>query len=166
MFSGRLFMKRKHLSLLILFIIVFGVTGCRINNGDIGVLYGVWTVTEVEVDGEPYSGWKQNGYNESFFQFQNNICFVTRTNERFDTQSQACTWQWLKEDTRIELNFTHTDNNNPEPGGYTYAPPAWLLLTVPAVYTFEIDWTDEKHCVWSTTNSEGQHLTYHLKKTY
>ena len=149
-------------------IVLIALSGCRMNNGDIGLLYGVWAVTDVEVNGEPYHGWQSNGYNESFFQFQNNIVFVTRTNSLYDHEDQAGTWEWLKEDTRIALNFTHRDNLNdtPRPGGYMYGAPAWLLLVEPVIYNFDVEWTDDKHTVWTTVNTSGQRLTYHLKKTY
>lgn len=144
------------------------LTGCKVNNGDIGLLYGVWAITEVKVDGEIYTGWKENGFDESFFQFQNNICFVTRTNALYDSQTQVGTWEWQTEDTKIELNFSHYDDRypNPAPGGYMYGAPDWLLLTQPTVYRFDIEWTDDKHMVWKTVNTEGQNLVYYLKKTY
>lgn len=144
------------------------LTGCRMNNGDIGLLYGVWVVTGVEVDGSEYDGWRGDGYIDSFFEFQNNICFVCRTTERQDMQTQVSTWEWLTEDTEISLNFTHTDDRFPVPvpGGYTYGAPDWLLLTEPGIYVFDVRWDDDKHMAWTTVNTEGQRLTYHLKKTY
>lgn len=159
----------KHLQIIFIFcsvVLCAVLAGCRVNNGDIGPLYGVWNVTAVDVDGEPYDGWKSHGYTESFFQFQNNICFVTRTNDLYDSQSRACTWQWLKKDTEIELDFSHTDTASPNPGSYLYAAPEWLLLTESRVYVFSVDWEGSKKMTWSTVNTAGQRLTYHLTKTY
>lgn len=154
------------LKVLVIVFLSVVATGCRVNNGDIGLLYGVWTLTAMEVDGEPYEGWTTNGEFETFFQFQNNICFVTRTNSLYDSQSQVCTWEWLVEDTEIRLDFGHTDSANPEPGGNMYTSPNWLLLSEPTFYDFTVRWTDDKHFVWTTINTSGQRLTYYLKKTY
>lgn len=156
------------LSLLVIAVSFIAVPGCRMNNGDIGVLYGIWTVTEVKVDGQIYDGWKIAGYDDSFFQFQNNICFITRTNDLYDSETQVCTWEWKERDTEIALNFTHHDNENPvpHPGGVTYSPPFWLLLDEPGIYTFDVEWKGDKTMVWRTVNAAGQALTYCLKKTY
>ncbi len=154
--------------LILALVVTATLTGCKVNNGDIGLLYGTWAVTEVEVDGASYDGWHTDGYTDSFFQFQNNICFVTRTNERYDAESRAGTWEWVKDNTEIALNFTHHDDHfsTPTPGGYMYGAPEWLLLTEPAVYTFTVTWTDDRHTVWTTVNARGQRLTYHLKQTW
>lgn len=140
---------------------------CRMNNGDIGLLYGVWAVTDVQVDGKPYD-WNAGEYTESFFQFQNNICFISRTGPLHDYQNQVCTWAWVKDDIQIELDFTHYDDANPTPsvGGNMYSPPTWLLLTEPGVYVFDVTWHDDKNMTWTTVNTNGQRLAYRLKKTY
>ena len=150
----------------ILALLCVSLGGCVTNNGDIGRLYGIWNLTEMRVDGEVYQGWRQDGYNDSFFQFQNNICFVSRTNDRFDVQNQACTWQWIENQTVIELDFSHTDDANPEPGGWPYAAPQWLLLTNPTKYSFEVKWDNDKRMIWNTVNTQGQKLTYYLSKNY
>lgn len=141
------------------------LAGCRMNNGDIGVLYGVWAVNAVEVDGQTYEGWNDDGW-ESFFEFQNNIVQVIKVSPLHDEISCFGTWQWVTEDTRIELDFTHHDDRFPEPGENIYAPPAWLLLTTPGVYGFDVVWHGEKKCEWSTVNTAGQRIKYYLKKTY
>lgn len=140
-------------------------SGCKVNNGDIGLLYGVWFVSSVEVDGAPYTDYRADG-SDSFFQFQNNIINIARTDAYHSVENRYGTWEWIKEDTEIALNFTHHDNAHPTPGEYMYGPPEWLLLTVPAVYNFDVSWTDDKHCVWSTVNTEGRQLKYYLRKTY
>lgn len=147
-------------------IIVFILTSCRVNNGDIGPLYGSWVLTEMKVDNEIYTEWKSDGYDNTFFKFQNNICEIMRTNDRLDTDSRVCTWQWVTEDTEIELNFTHTDDRFPEPGGYLYNAPDWLLLDGPGLYKFNVKWNGEKNFVWTTVNNKGQQLAYTLKKTF
>ena len=141
------------------------LTSCRINNGDIGPLYGAWALTAMEVDGEPYTAWSDDGH-EWFFQFQNNIVLIMETTPLHDYTEHFGTWEWVKEDTEIALNYTHTSNDYNEPGTGYYTPPAGLLLTEPVVYTFNVSWTDERHFVWTTVNTEGQRLTYHLKQTY
>lgn len=161
-------MKSSKTALTTIFVSMFLaviLSGCRVNNGDIGPLYGAWVVTEVDVDGMVYDGWKNDDYDNSFFEFQNNICFVKCTNALNDCLTQTCTWEWVKKDTRIALDFSHYDNQFP-PGGYMYGPPKWLLLTQPTTYEFDVVWNGNNKMVWTTVNSEGQTLTYHMKKTY
>ena len=158
-------MRNRIVLTVCLGVLLATLAGCRVNNGDIGPLYGVWAVTEVEVDGETYDGWKSED-TESFFQFQNNIIFVSRVVNRYVLYQNYGTWEWLVEDNEISLNFLHHDNNNPEPGSGFYAPPEWLLLTEPGVYNFDVTWQGEKRMIWSTINTQGLRLTYHLKKTY
>lgn len=139
--------------------------GCRMNGGDIGALYGIWLLTEMEVDGEKYDKWNANGF-ETFFEFENDICQVIRANERYDVESKWSTFKWIKEDTEMQLDFTHTDNTYPEPGGYLYAAPSWLLLTEPTTYDFTVEWRGSKQMTWRTVNTSGQQLTYYFRKEY
>lgn len=159
----------KH-TFLIAFVVAMtcALTGCRVNNGDIGPLYGTWAVTEVTVDGEVYDGWLFDDWTGTFFEFQNNICFVSRTTDRYDLEYRVCTWEWIETDKEIALDFTHFDDRFPvpTPGGYLYGAPEWLLLTQPAVYHFTVQWDGKRHFVWTTVNTEGQTLTYTMKKTY
>lgn len=141
---------------------------CKVNNGDIGLLYGTWFISSMEVDGQPYDGWRTDDNEDTFFQFQNNICFITWVDEHHQAESRVCTWQWVEDQTVIELNFTHTDDRFPEPvpDGYLYGAPSRLLLTQPGIYRFDVVWKDDKHTVWTTVNTEGQRLTYHLQQTW
>ncbi|MCH5219406.1 MAG: hypothetical protein J1F20_02460 [Muribaculaceae bacterium] len=161
-------MEKHKIFLIALTFVSLALTGCRMNNGDIGELYGIWVVTEVTVDGEIYEGWRSDGWNDTFFQFQNNICFVTRTNELYDQETQTGTWEWIEDKKLIALNFTHTDNQFPDniPGGFLYGSPTWLLLTESRVYNFDVTWDGKRSFVWTTVNSDGQILTYTMKKTY
>ena len=160
-------MKKKILSVAstIALLLCLGLftQSCVTNNGDIGRLYGIWNVTAMEVDGVPYSGWEEGEYPMSFFQFQHNICYVTRTNERYDVENRACTWEWVLSEKIIELNFTHRETAEV---GWQYAAPEWLLLNENIVYRFEVEWVNDEKMVWTTENTSGQHLTYHLKKNY
>lgn len=147
-------------------VVCIALSSCVTNNGDIGRLYGVWVLESMKVDGEVYDGWQTADYPYSFFQFQGDMCYVTRTNDRYDYENKACTWQWINAESEISLNFTHTDTANPEPGGWAYDAPKWLLLTEPAVYSFAVEWVNDKQMVWTTVNTQGQKLTYYLKKNY
>lgn len=155
----------RYIRYLMFAAVLTAVTGCRVNNGDIGLLYGIWVVTEVEVDGEEYDGWRTEEFPNTFFQFQNNICLISRVSDRYDTASNVCTWQWITEDTCIELSFTHHDDASPEPGSGMYAPPAWLLLYAPGDYRFDVAWDGEKKARWTTVNTDGRRITYSLRKT-
>ena len=157
---------KKSVFVVFLLVTLLTLGGCRVNNGDIGPLYGIWVLDEMKVDGEVYQGWKNALYPNTFFQFQNNICFVTRTSDRYDADNRVCTWQWLDYDTKMELDFSHVDNELPIPGGYRYRAPEWLLLTESVKYDFEVVWSGKKQMTWSTVNTEGKLLSFSLQKIY
>lgn len=142
--------------------------GCKVNNGDIGLLYGTWFLDRMEVDGQQYDGWRTPDREDTFFSFQNNICFITYVDAHHQGDSRVSTWEWVDEDKVISLDFTHTDNRFPEPvpDGYLYGAPGWLLLTESTVYNFDVRYDGDKRMVWSTVNTEGQHLTFYLQKTW
>lgn len=156
--------KRAPLVLFLLPLLL--LSGCRMNNGDIGALYGAWVLTQMEVDGEVYTGWESDGYDDTFFQFQNNICSIIRTTSLHDYDARMCTWQWIEEDREIELNYTHHDDTFERPGSGVYAPPSWLLLIEPGKYVFTVTWNGDRKFTWTTVNTRGQRLVFHLKKTY
>lgn len=156
---------KKILYIFLTLLALVTTNSCRINNGDIGELYGTWVLTEMEVDGQKYDQWRLSDYPETFFQFQGDICMVIRTNELYDYLYQVCTWYWETEDTNIALNFTHSDDRYPSmPNGYMYGPPSWLLMSQPIVYGFDVVWDGDNRMTWTTVNQEGQRLTFHLKK--
>jgi len=157
-------MKRTS-NILLTILAVFLATSCKVNNGDIGPLFGTWAVTEMKVDGEVYDGWKDSEHTFTAFSFQNDICHIQTADSHDSPDSRTCTWKWMTEDTRIELDFTHHDDKF-DAGTYYYKAPEWLLLETNTVHIFDVVWDGEKKMTWTTVNAAGQRLEYRLKKTW
>ena len=99
-------------------IIILG--GCTHNDGDIGELFGWWTLDRMTADGVD-----QNLLDEHVllytFTFQTSIVQLQQTLDHADFYRVKGTWE--RDDDMLLLNFGHTDTA----GGY-YTPPAPLHL--------------------------------------
>lgn len=151
---------------LYLSVVCLNFCSCSTNDGNIGPLFGQWVMVSMDVDGEPYDGWQSDDYPYTTFRFQNDICFVSKSNERLDVQTSYCTWAWQTERKVISLNFTYQDNDFPEPGTGIYAPPAWLMMYTPGVYYFDVQWVNDKEMIWTGVTPQDRILTFHLKKNF
>ena len=92
-------------------------SGCQ-NNGYIGDLFGTWKLEKITIDGE-----NDNDYLDNVvWKFQNNIIQMQRVNEEEHTTVNTYgTWE-RPENGVIRLNYTHTDENNPQLGSVGYSP--------------------------------------------
>lgn len=91
-------------------------SGCTRNNGDIGVWFGKWQITEMRVDGEPVEEYEQR----FFMEFQNDIIrlvWVGPTGYDRDTYYCFGTWQQPSEQSFV-FDFSHSDNS----GRLIYTP--------------------------------------------
>lgn len=156
---------KKTFNILLSLIAVVLATSCKVNNGDIGPLFGTWAVTEMKVDGTVYDGWKDEAHAFTAFNFQNDICYIQTADSHDSPDSRASTWKWETEDTRISLNFTHHDDRF-GPGELYYKAPEWLLLETNTVHVFDVVWDGDRKMTWTTVNAAGQRLEYRLKKTW
>lgn len=140
------------------------LVGCVTNNGDIGPWYGNWAMTSMTVDGNEYTTWADGG-NETVWSFQNNIVCIQDVNPHHDTQ--RCWGTWTEEGSKLTLDYRHHDTADPAPGhSYKYTAPSWLLMDANSLIVLNIDSSTDKTVVLSTTNADGQHIVYSLKKNY
>ncbi len=154
----------------ILFFFILGLAGCRVNNGDIGPLYGTWNIESVTVDGVEYEDWRTETHPWTTVEFQNNICMFKQAFEPNDYLVRVCTWSWLNgtstENSVLVLDFNHSDDANP-PGTGIYAAPSWLLLSDMMKCEMMVDWSGhDRRMKWTTVNSEGRKLVYRLRQTW
>lgn len=117
---------KKLLLYLLCAVVQFSFSSCTHNNGDIGPLFGRWTVTECVVDGQ-----RQDV--DCVIDFQSHIVRVTRLGEHGDTDYSLGTWTLDEPQRQLTLDFTHDDDAHS--GQYTL--PTYLGLTTP-VTTFTI----------------------------
>lgn len=94
------------------------LNGCTHNNGDIGDLFGTWKLEEITVDGQADGAYGDN----IVWKFQSSIIEMQQVNEALhETLNSFGTWS-RPQDGVMRLDFTHTDNDNPEPGSLGYSP--------------------------------------------
>ena len=79
------------------------MAGCTHNNGDIGLWFGRWQLTEISADGNPLTEYSGN----MSWAFQRDIVGITTVT---DYHSALETWgQWKSDDnTYLSLNFDYT----------------------------------------------------------
>ena len=70
------------------------LTACTHNDGDVGVLHGMWRVTAIEVDGE-----KLNDYSGTlYFEFQTGVHCQKLVNEQtYECEDQYASWRYQNE---------------------------------------------------------------------
>ena len=160
----------RYFGSFMLMILLVTMAGCRVNNGDIGPLYGCWNIESMTVDGEEYEDWRSDIHPWTTVEFQNNICMFKQALEPNDYLVNVCTWSWTggesDENSLLRLDFNHSDNQNPTGTGL-YAPPGWLLLSGQLTVDMIVDWSHHnRQMVWTTVNAAGQRLVYRLKQTW
>ena len=146
------------------------LSACKVNNGDIGALYGTWNIERITVDGELYEDWRNDNSPWTTVEFQNNICMFKRAVEPNDYIVRVATWEWENgtaiENSVLRIDFEHHDDANPTGTG-KYEPPVWLLLDGNLHPEFIVEWSDnDRAMTWSTVNSRGQKLVFYLRQTW
>lgn len=140
----------KHLCLLSLLMLC--LTACTHNNGDIGLLFGRWTIAEAERDGQRLDV-------DGVIDFQSHTCRVTRVLGHGDTEYSIGSWSLADEDTRLTLDFGHDDDQH----SGQYSLPAWMGLTEPVTAFDVTEYTSSA----VTLVHEGQpSLRYRLTRQY
>lgn len=95
-----------------------GLVCCTHNNGDIGDLFGTWKLEKITIDGEIDRGYGDN----ILWKFQSSIIEMQQVNDALhETFKSHGSWS-RPEAGVLVLDFTHIDNDNPEPGSEVYSP--------------------------------------------
>lgn len=134
-------------------------TSCVTNNGDIGDLYGAWALDKITIDGIEQTSWHDGGW-YCEWRFQNNIIQIHRFNTLHDYSHSTGTF--THEGKTLDVNFTHSDDDNPAGTG-PYNAPTWIYFS-PGSTTFNIDRLSSSDMVLTTANNQNQIITYYLSK--
>lgn len=106
------------INVVIVWIAAMSLTGCTHNNGDIGELFGTWKLEKIMVDGEIDAAYDDN----IVWKFQSSIIEMQQVDDLLhETFNSFGTWS-RPADGLLKLDFTHTDNADPEPGSDRYSP--------------------------------------------
>lgn len=95
-----------------------GFASCTHNSGDIGDLFGTWKLEKITIDGEADQSYDGN----ILWKFQSSIIEMQQVDDTLhETFNSHGSWSRPSGGV-LALDFTHTDNANPEPGSAGYSP--------------------------------------------
>lgn len=135
-------------------------TACTQNNGNIGNLFGAWSLEAMTV-GSDDKEFPDNEY--TTLRFQNEIaCFSRILNDQIET-NRYCTW--TRSDNSITFDFKHHDNTT-EQGQNYYAAPEWLDMPLNSTFTMTIRQLDSKHLVLTWQRVGLAEITYKFDRTW
>lgn len=146
----------KHI--LIFTIISISAISCTRNNGNIGDYFGTWKLEQIFINNE-----KDTEYNENiFWGFQSSVFMMKEVNDTLHTKSEH--WgTWDEQNGKLILNFTHSDNNNPQ-GSFKYSPAKATYLPVNSISVLDIITLSGNEMKLQYTDSIGNIYKYNLTK--
>lgn len=114
----------------IIFTLLYNVffVSCTTNDGDIGSLFGIWSVEQIVVDGEPDVAYVGN----LVWKFQGGVLLMQEVEANHEIVNYWSSWS-RKEDLII-VSTRHVDSGDTDPYGF---PPA-LHLPVHAIVEFRV----------------------------
>lgn len=146
---------------IVLLIIALTFNACTHNNGDIGGLFGTWKLQSITIEGEIDSSYDNN----VLWKFQSSIMSMIRANDSTHNRLETWgTWSYANDDTQLELNFTHTDNDNPKPGSTKYSPLPETYLPKSTIFTLDILNLNGSEMVLLYHSTDGKEYRYKFKK--
>ncbi len=142
------------LTSILLGLVLLLTVGCTQNNGNIGLWFGTWQVTEISVDCEPQQDYEKN----MFFKFQANVCDVITV---FPHETY---YQHFAEFTEVDKNtiivdFSHTDEWNP----VEFDVPTGSFLEN-GKNIFNVTKHNNRKLTLTLQKPDGTTITYSLKK--
>lgn len=146
--------------LVIVFITILTLASCRMNNGDIGDLFGSWLLYSMTVDGEAPENFNSE---ETFWEFQNNIVSISRVYYMYDKDVHWGTWS--EADGQLQLDYTHFESGV-NPGTGQYSSPQWLGFPKRGIFQLKFVSRSSKRMTLSWYDSEGRMFVYSLRKIW
>ncbi len=138
---------------------IFLVTGCTRNNGDIGVLFGRWRVESLLADGQPVQLYSDDVLLYTW-SFQSSLMFITVVEPYNDYYNIKGTWS--RDGDELKLNFSYTGNDGP----VYYDPPENLHLVKGGVTDLNIIRLTSGEMELERVSPDGVRYLYYLKKAY
>lgn len=152
----------KTLSRIIaLIILTFSFNACTHNNGNIGELFGTWKLQSISIDGETDTSYICN----VLWKFQSSVMCMVRANDDTHNKFESWgTWSYANDDTQLELNFTHTDNDNPNQGSMKYSPLPETYLPKATISTLDITMLNGSEMILVYHSIDGKEYRYKFKR--
>lgn len=138
---------------------MLAVSSCTHNNGDIGPLFGSWTLQEIVIDGTVDAGYQHN----ITWNFQNHNLSIMTVLPHHDRAENMGTWEWVNQDHVISINFTYK-NSEGVVGGSPFCPPAALHLPTGKVLIMEVGQLTSSDMTLVYEGEDGRIITYRFTK--
>lgn len=146
---------KKFCSIIIL-VLIFAVTSCTHNNGDIGPLFGQWIMTDITADGQSISDVTPTDWN---WRFQNQVILISQVDNVAHTHNEY--WgSWSQSGKTITVNYRNTDPSI----NFNYDIPKAIGFTEAAVYQIEIITGSASQMTLQMVNPQGVNYVYTLTK--
>ena len=127
-------------------VVLFALSACTHNHGDIGIWFGTWHVESITADGAPVVV-----EGEYFFQFQNKVFRVSLVGDHEQIVESFGTWN-DSENGKMVIDF-------PDPDVFYIQMPG-----LEAHNTFTIVHSTSREVTLEKVTDDGTSYTYNLKK--
>ena len=127
-------------------VVLFALSACTRNHGDIGIWFGTWYVESITADGAPVA--VEGDY---FFQFQNKVFRVSQVTDHAQLVESFGTWN-DSESGKMVIDF-------PDPDVFYIQMPG-----LEAHNAFTIVHSTSREVTLEKVADDGTGYTYHLKK--
>ena len=148
----------RRLLMIILPLLLF--CSCRMNNGDIGDLFGSWLLYSMTVDGQTPEDFDAE---ETVWEFQNNIISISRVEFMYDKESRWGTWS--EADGKLLLNYTHHEHGVNQ-GTAKYSAPEWLGFPPNQIIPLTFVERTSNRMSLTRTSENGEVYVYSLRKIW
>ena len=135
------------------------MAGCTHNNGDIGPLFGSWTLQEIIIDGTPDEDY---GHNMTW-NFQNHNLSIMTVLPHHDRAENMGTWDWVETDRMMSIDFTYK-NSDGVVGGSPFCPPDGLHLPTGQVLIMDVEQLTSSDMTLLYESHDGSLIKYVFTK--
>ncbi len=147
--------------IIALIIIALSFNACTHNNGDIGDIFGTWKLESITINGENDTTYQNN----ILWKFQASIISMIRANDiTHDRLETWGSWSFADDETKLLLNFTHTDDYNPNMGSTKYSPLPETYLPKSTTSTLSIITLNGDNMILLYNSEDGNKYIFKFKK--
>lgn len=140
--------------------VLIAVTACTQNNGNIGHLFGSWVLQSATLNGEFYP---MPSGTHTYWSFQADIIRIILEEEHHVAGSSYGTFQELPHGI-MRVNFTYSDNSNPEGSGI-YSAPLWMGFPASGVFDLTVSGSGDRLDI-TYIKSPSEVFIYKFSKTW
>lgn len=144
---------------LLMMVMAAVMPACTHNNGDIGLLFGSWTLEEITVDGVPDRDYGKN----MTWNFQNHNLSIMTVKPHHDRAENMGTWEWVNTDHVMSINFTYK-NSQGVAGGSPFCPPEGLHLPTGQILVMDVEQLTSSDMTLVYESEDGHILKYIFTK--